>query len=85
MAHPIAINGVKVDFSVEDTKITCQVTVIAIERTGVELEAISGVMGALMAIFDLSKRYEKDDNGQYPIAKIDEIKVISKTKTELSS
>lgn len=85
MAHPIAINGVKVNFEILENKIVCQVEVTAIERTGVELEAISGVMGALMAIFDLSKRYEKDEMGQYPIAKIDDIRVINKTKKELNS
>ena len=57
--------------------------VTAIEKTGVELEAISGVMGALMAIFDLSKRYEKDENGQYLQARIDGIRVLHKIKKEL--
>ena len=85
MAHPIAINAVKVDFVITENKIKCQVDVTAIERTGVELEAVSGVMGALMAIFDLSKRYEKDENGQYPQAMIGEIRVLHKIKKELQA
>ena len=85
MAHPIAINGVKVDFDIIENKIKCHVKVTAIERTGVELEAVSGVMGALMAIFDLSKRYEKDENGQYHKAMIGGIRVLHKIKKELKA
>ncbi|MFV2014144.1 MAG: cyclic pyranopterin monophosphate synthase MoaC, partial [Candidatus Heimdallarchaeota archaeon] len=72
-------------FEIITNKIKCQVEVTAIERTGVELEAISGVIGALMAIFDLSKRYEKDETGQYPKAQIDKIRVLQKIKKELNT
>ncbi|MCE7735110.1 MAG: cyclic pyranopterin monophosphate synthase MoaC [Candidatus Heimdallarchaeota archaeon] len=85
MAHPIAINAVKVNFEIISNRIKCQVEVTAIERTGVELEAISGVMGALMAIFDLSKRYEKNDDGQYPQAMISDIRVLHKIKKDLQT
>ncbi|OLS23052.1 MAG: putative cyclic pyranopterin monophosphate synthase accessory protein [Candidatus Heimdallarchaeota archaeon LC_2] len=83
MAHPISVNSVKVNFDVEKNRVICKVKVKAIEKTGVEIEAMSGVLGALMAIFDLSKRYEKDENGQYPLARLDDIKVLDKTKKEL--
>jgi cyclic pyranopterin phosphate synthase len=83
MAHPININAVKVNFEISSNTIVCQVTVTAIERTGVELEAMSGVMGALMAIFDLSKRYEKNEEGQYPVSKIENVHVVNKIKREV--
>ncbi len=83
MAHPISVNSVKVDFKIDENKVICKVKVKAIERTGVEIEAMSGVLGALMAIFDLSKRYEKDSDGQYPIAKLENIRVLDKIKKEL--
>ena len=84
MAHPISVNSVKVDFEIQENLIICKVNVKAIEKTGVEIEAMSGVLGALMAIFDLSKRYEKDENGQYPLAKLDNIRVLDKIKQELA-
>jgi len=80
MAHPITLNSVKTAFKIEKDHVVCEVSVEAIERTGVELEALSGVMGALLAILDLSKKYEKDENGQYPITRIEDVKVLNKTK-----
>lgn len=80
LAHPIRITSVKVDFELLDDRVKCMVEVNAIEKTGVEIEAMAGVMNALLAIFDLSKRYEKDDFGQYLTTKIVNIEVIEKIK-----
>lgn len=80
MAHPIVINSTKVYFDVYDDRISCIVQVKAHDRTGVEIEALAGVMNALLAIFDLSKRFEKDTNGQYQTARIADIRVIEKKK-----
>ncbi len=82
MCHPIKISSVKVHFEVFDNRVVCLVTVKATDRTGVEIEAVHGVMNALLAIFDLSKRFEKDEVGQYPIARIQSIEVVSKAKRE---
>lgn len=83
MCHPIKIRGVKVKFAIEDTSITVSVRVIAEDKTGVEVEAISGVMNALLAIFDLSKRFEKDIDGNYISARMSDIKVTYKKKEEI--
>ncbi len=83
MAHPIRINSTKVYFDVYDNRITCAVKVVAHDRTGVEIEAMAGVMNALLAIFDLSKRFEKDKKGQYPVAVISDIRVLDKKKEDL--
>lgn len=80
LAHPIRITSVKVDFELLDDRVKCMVEVNTIEKTGVEIEAMAGVMNALLAIFDLSKRYEKDDFGQYLTTKIVNIEVIEKIK-----
>ena len=80
LAHPIQITSVKVDFEILTDRIKCIVEVRAIEKTGVEIEAVAGVMNALLAIFDLSKRYEKDEFGQYLTTKIVNIEVIEKIK-----
>lgn len=83
MCHPIKIRGVKVGFAIEDNAVTVTVRVIAEDKTGVEVEAMAGVMNALLAIFDLSKRFEKDIDGQYISARISDIKITYKKKEEL--
>ena len=80
MCHPIRINAVNVNFKVHTDHVSVIVQVSALEKTGVEIEAVAGVFNSLLAIFDLCKRYEKDEMGNYPNAKITEIKVLKKTK-----
>lgn len=83
MCHPIKVNTVKVTFDITDRYIECQVKVAAVDRTGVEIEALAGVMNALLALLDVSKRFEKDTDGQYPFTKITDIKVLKKEKVML--
>jgi cyclic pyranopterin phosphate synthase len=82
MCHQIQLNSVKVFFRITKKSVICEVTVNTEEKTGVEIEAVAGVMNALLAIFDLSKRYEKDPNGQYMTARITNIFVKEKIKGE---
>ena len=44
------------------------------------MEALTGVSAALLNILDLVKYLEKDQNGQYPTAKITDIRVLEKRK-----
>jgi cyclic pyranopterin phosphate synthase len=79
--HPIPINNVRIDFDFEENtfiKVTCLVKSIA--KTGVEMEALTGVSAALLNIWDVVKMYEKDEEGQYPSTLISEMKVESKIK-----
>jgi len=79
--HPIPINNVNIDFDFEENafiKVTCVVKSIA--KTGVEMEALTGVSAALLNIWDVVKMYEKDEKGQYPSTLISEIKVERKIK-----
>lgn len=79
--HPIPINNVSLDFSYEGDnilKITC--TVKSIAKTGVEMEALTGVNNALLNVWDVVKKHEKDENGQYPNTQITDIKVEEKIK-----
>lgn len=56
------------------------VTVKAHEKTGVEMEALTGVAVALLNIWDVVKQYEKDGSGQYPTTMIESIRVVKKVK-----
>ncbi|MFX1600874.1 MAG: cyclic pyranopterin monophosphate synthase MoaC [Promethearchaeota archaeon] len=80
--HPISITNVKIDFEIEDNyvKVTC--TVKSIAKTGVEMEALTGVNVALLNLWDVVKMYEKDKQGQYPSTQIYDIKVEKKIKKQ---
>jgi cyclic pyranopterin phosphate synthase len=78
--HPIPIESVQVDFKVKKDSITCVVEVNAHYRTGVEMEALTGVSAALLTVWDMVKYLEKDEKGQYTSTRITDIKVVTKEK-----
>ena len=79
--HPIPINNIQVDFTYEnDNYIRVKCSVKSIAKTGVEMEALTGVSAALLNIWDVVKMYEKDEKGQYPFTLINDIKVEEKVK-----
>ena len=82
LAHPIRITEVKVYIEIleEESAIKSTVTVQSIAKTGVELEAIMGVMISLLTIFVMCKYLEKDEHGQYIDTNISEIKIVEKIK-----
>jgi len=84
LCHPIQITGVNVDIYPIQNGLEVKVTVKATAKTGVEMEALAGVSAALLNIWDMVKKYEKDKNGQYPHTEIYSIRVISKIKREIS-
>lgn len=60
MCHQIAITGVAVNFlEPSDTCIECIVTVKSNDKTGVEMEALTGVTTALLTIYDMCKAVDK--------------------------
>lgn len=81
MCHPIPIEFVNVDVKIEDEGIRVHTTVKAHYKTGVEMEALTATSIALLTIWDMVKKYEKDEKGQYPTTAIKEIKVLNKVKT----
>ena len=80
LCHPLNLTGIEVDFDVEPGVITCTCAVNTLGKTGVEMEAITGVSVGLLTIWDMVKAVEKDEDGQYPDTKISEIKVLKKEK-----
>ena len=78
--HIVPIEGCKVDWNFEGRLLRCTVEVSAHYRTGVEMEALVGVSAGLLCVFDMVKSFEKNEQGQYPEAQINEIKVLSKKK-----
>jgi len=80
MCHPIPITSVNATFTVDDEHVEARCGVEADYRTGVEMEALTGVAVALLNIWDMVKYLEKDENGQYPTAMITDIRVVRKAK-----
>jgi cyclic pyranopterin phosphate synthase len=80
MCHPIPLAGVTIDFEEGDGYLETTARVKSFGRTGVEMEALTGVSVALLTVWDMVKSAEKDENGQYPVTRIDAIRVLEKKK-----
>lgn len=78
--HPIPLEGCKVDWSWEENALRCTVEVSAHYKTGIEMEALTGVSAGLLCALDMVKSLEKDDDGQYPETRISDIVVLEKHK-----
>lgn len=80
MCHPIPISSITVDFTEGEGYIETTVVVKMTGKTGVEMEALTGVSLALLTVWDMVKSAEKDKDGQYPVTRITDIRVIEKKK-----
>jgi cyclic pyranopterin monophosphate synthase len=77
--HPIPITASSVSFDVREDRIDVRTAVEATYKTGVEMEALYGVTVALLTVWDMVKSIEKDRKGQYPDARIEDVRVLQKT------
>jgi len=68
LCHPIAISRVAVDFSVADASVQISATVSTTDRTGVEMEALTAVTVAGLALHDMIKAVD-------PAAVLDAVRV----------
>jgi len=82
MCHQIPITNVETSFDVNQSAVTMAVTVETVGKTGCEMEAIEGVTTGLNVIWDMVKAAEKDDDGQYPVARLEDVSVTDKQKRQ---
>lgn len=82
LCHQLRLEAVEINLEIRDDHVEAVSRVVASERTGVEMEALTAVIGALLNIWDAVKQYEKDSSGQYPSTEIYGVKVISKVKVD---
>jgi len=81
--HNIPLTSVKTRLEVvDDRTIRAVVTVRTHAKTGVEMEALAAVMASLLAVWDVVKKLEKDEKGQYPETMIYGVRVVSKIKED---
>lgn len=59
LCHPIAVHGVDVDLVVEDEGVRITVTVRTADRTGVEMEALTGASVGALAMIDMVKGVDR--------------------------
>ncbi|MCO5986825.1 cyclic pyranopterin monophosphate synthase MoaC [Actinoallomurus spadix] len=72
LCHPIAIHGVTVDLTVRDEGVAISAQVRTADRTGVEMEALTCVSVAGLALIDMVKAVD-------PAAVITDVRVEEKT------
>lgn len=81
LCHPLPLTGVEARLKiVGDSTVEVETTVKTRAQTGVEMEALVAAAVALLTVWDMTKQYEKDRNGQYPHTSIQELHVVSKVK-----
>jgi cyclic pyranopterin phosphate synthase len=81
LCHPLPLTSVEVNPKIlDDTTVEVSATVKTRAQTGVEMEALTAVSMALLTVWDMTKQYEKDSEGQYPSTAIENIHVVRKFK-----
>ena len=72
LAHPIAVHGVEVDLAVADDGVDITATVRTADRTGIEMEALTAVAVAALALIDMVKAVDRH-------ARITDVRVTAKS------
>jgi cyclic pyranopterin phosphate synthase len=72
MCHPIALHSVKVELEIEDGGVAISAVTRTADRTGVEMEALTAVTVAALALIDMVKAVD-------PAATVNGVRVLAKT------
>lgn len=72
LAHTIGVHGAAVELDLQDDHVAIKATVRTADRTGVEMEALTAVTVAALAIIDMVKGVDRS-------AAIEECKIIAKS------
>jgi cyclic pyranopterin monophosphate synthase len=72
LAHPVAVHAVEVDLNVVDDGVEISATVRTADRTGVEMEALTCVAVAALALIDMIKAVDRT-------ARITDVRVVAKS------
>ncbi|HEV7896986.1 MAG TPA: cyclic pyranopterin monophosphate synthase MoaC [Planosporangium sp.] len=71
LCHPIALHGVQVELRPREASVDIEVAVRTADRTGVEMEALTAVAAAGLALIDMIKAVD-------PAACLDQVRVLRK-------
>jgi cyclic pyranopterin monophosphate synthase len=59
MSHPVLVGNVHVNFTIADTHIDVEASVDTVDRTGVEMEALTAVTVAGLTLYDMVKAVDR--------------------------
>ena len=61
LCHPLMLTSVTIDMEIQDDNhaVRCEVSAETAERTGVEMEALTGLQVALLTIYDMCKAVDR--------------------------
>ncbi len=76
LCHPLAITDINVDMEIADKGVKAVSTVKCVGKTGIEMEALAAVSGALLGVYDMCKAVDKT-------MVIKEVKLVSKKKEDM--
>jgi cyclic pyranopterin phosphate synthase len=60
LCHPLLVGSVLVNFRIEDSHIEVEAQVETVDRTGVEMEALTACSVALLTVYDMCKSADKN-------------------------
>jgi cyclic pyranopterin phosphate synthase len=72
LCHPIALSGVTVDLQLGESAVDITATTRTTDRTGVEMEALTAVVAAGLALYDMVKAVDRS-------AVLSEVRLIEKS------
>ena len=76
LCHPLVLDKIAVELNVTDRQVTVASEVRCVGRTGVEMEALTAVSAALLAVYDMCKAVDKE-------MQIGNIRLIEKVKQDV--
>jgi cyclic pyranopterin monophosphate synthase len=71
LCHPVALHGASVDFEIGEDHIVIDATTRTADRTGVEMEALTAVVAAGLALYDMVKALDR-------AAQLTDVRLLSK-------
>jgi cyclic pyranopterin monophosphate synthase len=80
LCHPLPLTSVEIKLQIVDSMVEAEAKVKTRAQTGVEMEALAATATALLTVWDMTKQYEKDADGQYPGTSIQNLHVVHKVK-----
>lgn len=76
LCHPLPIDDISIRLELRETAVDIEAAVTSTARTGVEMEALTAVSVAALALYDMCKAVDKG-------MVIDKVTLVSKTKEEV--
>ncbi len=83
--HAVALTHSAVEIRPSARGVRVRVEAEAVDRTGVEMEALVGASIALLTVWDMVKYLEKDARGLYPATSLGPVRVTVKRKSRVET